>query len=163
MFAANSRVWRGECATVRLSYPVNLVRAMLSIIQDNENLLLVLGITSIVSFFLTLAIIPWILIRIPTDYFSQPKRVSLVPVAVHPSLRIVVLLAKNLLGVTIVVLGIAMLVLPGQGLLTILIGLTLVNFPGKYKFEKWLISREPVLKSANWFRKKGGREPLSIS
>ncbi len=72
------------------------------------------------------------------------------------------LLVKNLLGVAIVLLGIALLVLPGQGLLTILIGVVLIDFPGKYKFQRWLISREPVHKSANWLRKQGGKEPLSL-
>ncbi|MEX0964235.1 MAG: hypothetical protein WDZ52_09385 [Pseudohongiellaceae bacterium] len=56
-----------------------------------------------------------------------------------------------------------MLILPGQGLLTILIGVVLVDFPRKYKFQRWLISLGPVLKSANWLRRKGGREPLEIS
>lgn len=135
---------------------------MLSYIQENENVLLILGIVSVVSFLATLIIIPWIVLRIPADYFSKPRRVSLVSSSAHPSIKILVLIVKNLLGLAVVVLGIAMLVLPGQGLLTILIGVVLIDFPGKYKFQRWLISRDPVLKSANWLRKKGEKEPLRL-
>lgn len=135
---------------------------MLSYIQENENVLLILGVISVVSFLATLLIIPWIVLRIPADYFSTPQRVSLVASDVHPSLKIAVLIIKNLFGVAVVLLGIAMLVLPGQGLLTILIGVVLIDFPGKYRFQRWLISREPVLRSANWLRKRGEKKPLEI-
>tara|TARA_R110002073_G_scaffold54812_1_gene140923 strand:- start:78 stop:485 length:408 start_codon:yes stop_codon:yes gene_type:complete len=135
---------------------------MFSFMQGNENLLLLLGIVSVVGFFVTLAVIPWILLRIPADYFSTPRRESIVSSKAHPSVRILVLIVKNLFGVAIVLLGIAMLILPGQGLLTILIGAILIDFPGKYRFQRWLLSRQPVLKSANWLRKKGDKEPLSI-
>ena len=135
---------------------------MLSYIQENENLLLILGIVSIVSFLATLLIIPWIVLRIPFDYFSKPSRVSLVASDAHPSIKIIVLITKNLFGLAVIVLGIAMLVFPGQGLLTILIGVILIDFPGKYGFQRWLISREPVFKSVNWLRERGGKEPLQV-
>lgn len=135
---------------------------MLSYIQENDQVLLILGIVSVISFLATLVIIPWVVLRIPADYFSKPRRVSLVSSDSHPSLKIIVLIVKNLFGVAIVLLGIAMLVLPGQGLLTILIGVILIDFPGKYKFQRWLISREPVLKSVNWLREKGNRESLIV-
>lgn len=135
---------------------------MLSYIQENENLLLILGIVSVVSFLATLVIIPWIVLKIPADYFSESRRVSLVSSDAHPSLKIVVVIIKNLFGVAIMLLGIVMLVIPGQGLLTILIGVVLIDFPRKYRFQRWLISREPVFKSANWLRKKGDKEPLRV-
>lgn len=135
---------------------------MLSYIQENENVLLILGIVSVVSFLASLVIIPWIVLRIPADYFSKPKRVSLISSSAHPSLKILVFIVKNLFGVAVILLGIAMLVLPGQGLLTILIGVVLIDFPRKYKFQRWLISRGPVFKSANWLREKGHKTPLKI-
>ena len=135
---------------------------MLSIIQENESLLLILGIVSLVSFVLTLAVIPWVLIKLPSNYFAKPRRISLIPSDTNPSVRVILLLVKNILGVAIVLLGVVMLVIPGQGLLTILIGLTLTDFPKKYRMQRWLISRKPVLSSANWLRRKGGRKPLTI-
>jgi hypothetical protein len=72
----------------------------------------------------------------------------------------VVLVAKNLCGVVLILAGIVMLVLPGQGILTILVGLICVDFPGKFAFERWAIRRRGVIHSINWLRKKAGREPL---
>jgi len=57
-------------------------------------------------------------------------------------------------------MGLFMLVLPGQGILTILAGLVLLDFPGKFLFLRWLVRKEKVLKSLNWIRKKGKKEPF---
>ncbi len=67
---------------------------------------------------------------------------------------------KNLLGVALVGAGIVMLVLPGQGILTILIGVMLMDFPGKYALEKRLVSRPTVMRSLNWMRAKANRPPF---
>jgi hypothetical protein len=72
------------------------------------------------------------------------------------------LTAKNLLGYILIAAGIVMLVLPGQGTLTILIGILLVDFPGKYRLERWVVGRGPVLQSINWFRRRAGRPPLLL-
>ena len=63
----------------------------------------------------------------------------------------------------LILAGIAMLVLPGQGLLTILIGFLMLDLPGKYRVEKWLISRGRVLHAINWYRGKKGRPPLRLN
>jgi hypothetical protein len=70
--------------------------------------------------------------------------------------------AKNLLGYILIVAGILMLVLPGQGTWTIVVGIMLLNFPGKYKLERWIVSRGPVLRSINWVRRRAGRDPLVL-
>ena len=149
--------WRRRKIGNRVSYE-NF--AMQDFLQNNESLLWILGIISIVTFLATLVIVPWIIVRLPEGYFATPQRIAFVSNALHPSVRIVLLLCKNTLGIFVVVLGIAMLVIPGQGLLTILIGLILIDFPGKYTFQRWLVKRKPVLKSINWLRKRGDRKPL---
>ena len=53
-----------------------------------------------------------------------------------------------------------MLVLPGQGLLTIVTGLLLVNYPGKYKLEQKLVSIPSIYKALNWIRFKANKPPL---
>ena len=58
--------------------------------------------------------------------------------------------------------GMAMLVLPGQGLLTLLMGFLLLDFPGKYRLEKWLFLRRRVREGVNWLRKRAGSEPLRV-
>ena len=75
----------------------------------------------------------------------------------------IVRLLKNATGGLFLIAGIAMLVLPGQGLLTILIGLMLIDFPGKRRFELALIRRRHVLNAVNWMRQKSGRDPLLVS
>jgi len=60
------------------------------------------------------------------------------------------------------VAGIAMLVLPGQGVLTIVIGIMLLDFPGKYRFERSLAARRPVLRSINWLRRRANRPLLHV-
>ena len=56
-----------------------------------------------------------------------------------------------------------MLVLPGQGILTIIVGLVLMDFPGKYGAERWAVSRGPVLPAINWIRAKAGKPNLIVS
>jgi hypothetical protein len=57
-------------------------------------------------------------------------------------------------------MGLAMLVLPGQGILTILIGVMLLDFPGKRRWELWLIRRRGVRHSIDWIRQRAARPPL---
>lgn len=73
-----------------------------------------------------------------------------------------ILLVKNLLGLVILLMGIAMLFLPGQGLLTMLIGILMLDFPGKFRCERWFVSRRPVLRSINWLRRKSGKPRLRV-
>jgi hypothetical protein len=72
------------------------------------------------------------------------------------------IIIKNILGYALIIGGILMLVLPGQGLFTIMIGLMLSNYPGKYFIEKRFIAIPSVLKTINWLRKKSDKPPLEI-
>jgi hypothetical protein len=131
-------------------------------IRNNETTLIILGITSIFTFIGTLILVPVLVVRLPADYFAFPGHRRRPWLTVHPVLRLLLLVGKNLLGVIFVGAGILMLVLPGQGILTILIGLTLIDFPGKFTFERWLVTRPAVLKSINWLRSKAHREHLVL-
>jgi hypothetical protein len=108
----------------------------------------------------TVVLVPILLARIPSDYFVRraPGPWS----RHHPVLRGALWAGKNLLGAVLIVAGIAMLVLPGQGILTILIGLMLLEFPGKREIELGLVRRPRVLRSVNWIRAKAGRSPLVL-
>ncbi len=132
----------------------------LDFIIKSETLLWTLGIVSVITFLASLIIIPWLVVRIPVDYFAEKKRRRVSWANQHPVVRWILLIIKNLFGVIFIVLGIGMLVLPGQGLLTILIGIILLNFPGKYRLERWLIRRKPVHRAVDWLRRKAGKEPL---
>jgi hypothetical protein len=104
--------------------------------------------------------VPWLVTRLPGDYFARPKRVAWRQSSAEPVIAIIMGLLKNLLGGLLILLGLIMLVMPGQGILTILAGLLLVNFPGKYRLERWLVLRPGVLRGLNWLRRRQGHPPF---
>jgi Putative transmembrane protein (PGPGW) len=133
---------------------------MIEWLQNNETALLWLAATTIITFMATLIVVPILVVRIPSDYFSRRKRHRKLWANHHPLVRAMLLIGKNALGYILVVAGIIMLVLPGQGIFTILVGIMLLNFPGKYQLERWLATRRPVLRSINWLRQRARRAPL---
>jgi len=123
-----------------------------------------LGVFSLLTFFATLAIVPWVLLRIPSDYFAKRKRPALRNIIHNFSVvQLILFVAKNVIGVFFVLLGFAMLLLPGQGILMIMLGIALMNFPGKFRLERWLVSQGRTLELINRFRVKHGRIPLVLS
>jgi hypothetical protein len=109
---------------------------------------------------LTPLLVSWIIIKLPKDYFVEEKRRRLQSLVRYPTLRVVVAIVKNVLGAVLVVAGVIMLVAPGQGLLTIVVGLMLLDFPGKYRLERWLVTRRQVWRSIQWLRKRARRPEL---
>jgi hypothetical protein len=128
----------------------------------NESLTWWLAAVSVVSFLGSLLLVPFIAVRIPRDYFVEPRRRVDAWGSRNVIVRAIVVTLKNLLGFVLILAGLAMLVLPGQGLLTMLIGLMAMNFPGKYRLERFLVSRGPVLRSINWIRRRCGVAPLVL-
>lgn len=132
-------------------------------IQNNREVVWWLGTLSIAMFIGTLIAIPCLVMRIPDDYYLQDGRKR--PPMFHDRkvLRIIYLIAKNVIGYIFIGVGIVMLVLPGQGILTMLVGAILINFPGKQGFVRWMVSRHSVLRSVNWLRRRAGRRPLTVN
>jgi len=112
-----------------------------------------LGIFSILAVLASVVLVPRFLAKLPPDYLcaSQPASSSSV------LLRVL----RNLFGVVLVLLGIAMLVLPGQGLLTLLVGLLLVYFPRKHQLVRRILSRPKVLSLVNRLRAHRRAAPLA--
>jgi hypothetical protein len=81
-------------------------------------------------------------------------------VSTNNSLSYLIHIAKIFLGLCLLLCGIAMLVLPGQGIITIILGLSLLPFPGKNKVEQNLLGRKSVRSTLNWIRKKANKEPF---
>ena len=135
---------------------------MFSLEQINSEWLVAIGVASAVMFVLSLLIVPIIIVRIPDDYFRRSQRNVSPWVKHHPILRYLLISAKNLLGFILLIMGILMLVLPGQGLLTMLLGIALTDFPGKYRLERRIVKIPSVLKSINWIRIKAKHNPLLV-
>jgi Putative transmembrane protein (PGPGW) len=121
-----------------------------------------LTVTSVVGFIGSLIAIPLILVRLPPDYFDTrvPRHWMKDH---HPVLRLIGLVAKNVIGVIFLLAGFAMLFLPGQGILTILIGISLMDFPGKQRLEAKLIGQRTVLSAINTMRKRFHKPPLMLA
>lgn len=117
----------------------------------------------LVTFTISLAIVSFIMVRIPADYFQQDRPRDLWSDR-HPAVRLLGVSAKNLLGILLVVLGILMSIpgVPGQGILTILLGIMLLDFPGKRNLEHKLVSRPQVLKTINKLRHRFGKPSLVL-
>lgn len=124
-----------------------------------EKFLVFLGKWSLVAFFVTLLVLPLLIIFIPADYFVREKSWF---ADEHPVIRFSYHLIKNALGAVLLLIGIILLFLPGQGLLTILIAVMLLEFPGKRELERKLIMRPKVLETLNRIRGKVGRAPLQV-
>jgi hypothetical protein len=110
----------------------------------------------------SLVAMPIVVARIPADYFVCEAEPLTCPEHRHPVVFWILVALKNLLGVVLVLGGVMMLALPGQGLLTILLGVSLLDFPGKRELERWIIRRSAIRRAVNWIRRKAGREPLRI-
>ena len=117
----------------------------------------------VVTFAARLGIVSLILIKLPADYFCSHYDRQLWA-GRAPAVRIVAHIGKNVLGVLLIVLGIIMSLpgVPGQGLLTILLGVMLVDFPGKDRLEQKLLHRPAIRNSINKLRARFGRPPLQL-
>ena len=135
---------------------------MLDLLHNYKNEFIVLAWISVSLLIISIAVIPWIVIKIPQNYFHEHYRVRVAKQSNHPLIAQFFTGLKNLVGFLFVVLGILMLVLPGQGILTILMGLFMMNFPGKYRLEKKIVSAPKVLQSLNWIRAKANKPPLML-
>lgn len=133
---------------------------MIDWILSNDTIVWWLVALSAFMFVASLILLPMLVVRIPADYFTHRKRHHKTPEKYPPVIRIIVLVIKNLFGLVLFCAGILMLVLPGQGLFTMFIGIMMMNFPGKFKLERWIVERGPVLKSINWLRRRAHHEPL---
>lgn len=106
--------------------------------------------------------VPLIVINLPSDFLLDKKRKSRLE-KIHVTVRILIIIIKNLIGIILIAAGVLMLILPGQGILTIFIGLVLVDIPGKKKLVFLILSNPIVLNAINWIRKKNKRESLNLS
>ena len=131
-------------------------------ITDNQALLWSLSGASVAMFIASLFIIPALIVRIPPDYFTHSQRPPRRGANRAPIVRMLILVSRNVLGIVLMIAGVVMLALPGQGLLTILVGFMLIDFPAKYRIEQWLVARRMIHRPLNWLRRRSGRPPLQI-
>ena len=127
--------------------------------QQYRPLLGWMGLGSIGLLAGSLLVSAWLLTRLPADYFVRDDDAS---APKHPFLRPLVVVGRNVVGAVLILAGLAMLVLPGQGLLTILVGLVLVHVPGKRRLLRRILRQETVRETVDQLRRQAGREPLVL-
>lgn len=125
-------------------------------------LFMILTLLSIVTFFGSLIVLRLLVIRMPPDYFVGRRPAPNPWADSHPAIRMTALIAKNVLGAVLVAFGILLLFTPGQGILSILMGLSLLNVPGKRAVERRIVANPVVLRALNSIRTRAGRPPLVV-
>ena len=124
------------------------------------NILLGVGLF-LLSLILSFAAIAIVMVKIPANYFSPHYQEDFMPDS--PWLvRWGVVILKNIFGAFLVLLGVLLSLpgVPGQGVLTILLGLIMLDIPGKRPLEAKIIKRPNVLAAANNLRKRYNKPPL---
>ncbi len=131
-------------------------------LNQYQDIIIGIGIISSLSFVLSLLIIPIAVCRLDSSFFlhiHDPK----VSKDEHPLVFILLKTFRYSVGGILLLAGILMLFLPGQGILTMILGASLLDFPGKKPAIDSVLRRQSVQKSLNWLREKGNKPPFSFS
>lgn len=131
-------------------------------LREREDIFVWIGGFSLGTLIVSFITVPVVIRRMPHDYFLETSEGAEAIRKQHPVLRISFLILKNLLGSILVLGGLIMFVTPGQGVLTLVIGLLLMNFPGKRWLEIRLIRLKPLKRAVDWMRHRAGSRPIEL-
>ena len=130
--------------------------------EANQGLMAWLFGLSLLLFVGSLVVMPLLISRMRANYFVAPHADEYSWLGRHPPARVTARIIKNSVGTVLLLAGLAMMVLPGQGIITVLVALSLLDFPGKRALELRLIRQAHINRAANWIRRRVGRPPLII-
>jgi hypothetical protein len=116
------------------------------------------------SFLINLGIVSFILVKLPADHFSK-KRKTKFWAGPRPAIHAAKVIGKNIAGILLVALGIVLSLpgVPGQGLLTVLLGIMLLDFPGRHRLEQKLLSKPSIVNTINRLRGRFDKPPLQLN
>ncbi len=114
------------------------------------------------TFLVNLGIVSVILVKLPKDHFKSDKSKGVS--GSNATVRVLKVIGKNLAGWLLIALGVVLSVpgVPGQGLLTILLGVMFIDFPGKDRLEQKLLSRPGIISTINRLRGRFGKPALEL-
>jgi hypothetical protein len=126
--------------------------------------ILVGALIFLASFLINLGIVSFILVKLPADHFSK-KRKTKFWAGPRPAIHAAKVIGKNIAGVLLVALGIVLSLpgVPGQGLLTVLLGIMLLDFPGRHRLEQKLLSKPSIVNTINRLRGRFDKPPLQLN
>lgn len=132
-----------------------MTESWLAIYEWSKPLLIWFTSISLVLALVSIVVLPILIIYMPKDYFLGAHRRRRRGVSAAW-----LFVVRNFFAALLLIAGILMLLLPGQGVLTMLAAIILSDVPGKYRLERWLILRPGLLRAINWLRRKYGKLPL---
>jgi hypothetical protein len=138
-------------------YDLNMIDFITNIYNEYQILFFWLGIMSILTIIASIVLVPLFIKHIPIDYFTNSKYHQ---IKLNNAYNIAKFILRNILGLLLIIAGIIMLLTPGKGIISIIIGLFLMQFKGKYKLEKKLIQNDATFKTLNWIREKTNKKPF---
>jgi len=130
---------------------------LVSWMSQNTSILAAIAGFSFLLLTTSLLATPWVLARLPENYFSKPP--SRKP---RSARRLCTSFIKTVLGSIMVLAGLAMMFTPGPGLVCLVLGMALSEFPGKHRLLTRLIRRPSVFSTLNWLRKKASKPPFVL-
>lgn len=124
--------------------------------ETHADMLTVLSLSSIVMFVSSVLLVPYLILRAPADVFVRVRQDT----GEGRRYGFALFVLRNALGLLLLVAGVLMLVLPGQGLLTIACALCLMDLPFKRELLRSVVARPPVWKALAWIRTRGEKAPF---
>lgn len=99
-----------------------------------------------------------VVVRMPADFFVRPA----LTVRARGFSQLTWIVLKNVVGLVVFLMGVLMALplVPGPGILFMLVGMAMADFPGKRAIERRLLHAPRVLSSVNRMRARFGKPPL---
>lgn len=123
-------------------------------INQHAFLLSIVGMVSLLLLLVSVVGAPWAIARLPSDYLLKPR-------THRPGPRyLIVAFIRSLLGFALIATGLVMLVTPGPGLVLLIVGISVSEFPGKHHLLLYVATQPRVFQSLNWMRNRHGKPPF---
>ncbi len=145
------------------SSSMDAVRSAVLFVQAHRDQIAIGAGVGVASFVVATALVAFVLVRLPEDYLEKQEDEPFLPG--RPAwMRVSARIGKNLLGVVAVALGIMLSLpgIPGPGALVILIGVMLLDLPGKRRMERRILGTPKMLAVVDRVRARFGRPPLRV-
>jgi len=133
------------------------ITTSLEVAKQNSFFLKWLAIISTITFVVSLLVIPWLISNLPSDFFAKIRAGHKTHDNNSLFYNLILVLLRNIFGVAFLIGGILMLFMPGQGILTIVLGISIMVFPGKRRLVNILIEQKSIQHGLNWIRRKTGK------
>ncbi len=133
-----------------------MVQSLVAWLQQYSVEIAILSGLSVLLLLVTILATPWLVAQLPADYFSVQRP----PIASRSLGSAINAALRNVAGSLFIVLGLIMLVTPGPGVVSIVLGMSLCVFPGKHRLLRTLVGQPSVFAALNWLRQKSSKAPF---